>query len=199
MRRRASGTVFLVAVLGVALFGCADSDPQDAQVGADPTVAASPSPTASPPSPTASPPSPAATLTPEALFPVAEVLLAGPTGEPVPLVAHVARNRAARRQGLMGREDLQPGTGMVFLFPREHDGGFWMKDTLVPLSIAFFAHDGTVLAILDMDPCEADPCPVYNPGLTYRGALEVPQGYLADVGVEPGWRVEVPPELWPDL
>ena len=73
-----------------------------------------------------------------------------------------------------------------FLFEEALTGGFWMKNTLIPLSIAFADGDGTILRILDMEPCEADPCEIYDPGVTYSSALEVNQGAFASWGVEEG-------------
>jgi uncharacterized membrane protein (UPF0127 family) len=109
------------------------------------------------------------------------------TGERVVrLEVELAESPEERRRGLMGRESLAVDAGMLFLYSEDHRGGFWMKDTLIPLSIAFLDADGTVLAILDMDPCEADPCPSFDPGVEYRNALEVNQGAFAEWGVEPG-------------
>ena len=51
-----------------------------------------------------------------------------------------------------------------------------MKDTLIPLSVAFADADGEIVTILDMEPCKADPCPVYDPGAPYRTALEANKG-----------------------
>jgi uncharacterized protein len=64
-----------------------------------------------------------------------------------------------------------------------------MKDTRVPLSIAFVAADGRVVAIREMTPCTADPCPTYAPGATYRYAVELPAGAFAKAGVDNGDRV----------
>jgi uncharacterized membrane protein (UPF0127 family) len=86
----------------------------------------------------------------------------------------------------MQREFLPDDAGMLFLFEEETAGGFWMKNTLIPLSIAFVGGDGTILRILDMEPCEADPCEIYDPGVAYASALEVNQGAFADWGVEEG-------------
>jgi uncharacterized membrane protein (UPF0127 family) len=61
-----------------------------------------------------------------------------------------------------------------------------MKNTLIPLSIAFLDADGRILRILDMEPCEADPCPLYPPGVAYTSALEVNQGAFERWGVEVG-------------
>ncbi|MEX0658088.1 MAG: DUF192 domain-containing protein [Egibacteraceae bacterium] len=121
-----------------------------------------------------------------------------PDGVHVPKPVYVADTPDLRQQGLMGVEELPQEAGMLFMFPDDRTGGFWMRDTLIPLSIAFLAEDGTVLAILDMDPCEADPCPVHDPGVAYRAALEVNQGRFADLGLgEPGWRVAIPATLGP--
>jgi uncharacterized protein len=113
--------------------------------------------------------------------------------EEVVLDVYVADTWSLRRQGLMGWESLPPGTGMLFVFDRDTDNGFWMKDTLIPLTIAFADADGGVHTVLDMEPCEADPCPTYEPERPYRYALEVAQGAFDDLGLgsSPGWRLAV--------
>ena len=98
----------------------------------------------------------------------------------------IADSAAERERGLMGRTSLADDAGMVFLYPDDTTGGFWMKDTLIPLSIAFYDEDGTILRILDMEPCRAEPCEVYEPGVAYRGALEVNQGAFERWGVSEG-------------
>jgi uncharacterized membrane protein (UPF0127 family) len=117
----------------------------------------------------------------------------GPEGGEVVFLVEVAADPPARQRGLMGRTRLAADEGMLFSFPDDTDGGFWMKDTHIPLSIAFVAADGEVLRIMDMDPCEADPCPVYRPGVTYRYALEVNQGAFEPAG--PGWHLAIPDDL----
>jgi uncharacterized membrane protein (UPF0127 family) len=94
------------------------------------------------------------------------------------VVVHVevADSSAERAKGLMGRQELPEDAGMVFLFPEDSTSAFWMKDTLIPLSIAFYRADGRIVRILDMEPCPRDPCRVYDPHATYRGALEVNRG-----------------------
>ena len=86
--------------------------------------------------------------------------------------------------GLMHRESFPEDCGMVFLFMERRTGGFWMKNTLIPLSIAFFDESGEIKAILDMEPCKKDPCKIYDPGTAYSGALEVNQGKFDEWGVE---------------
>jgi hypothetical protein len=107
-------------------------------------------------------------------------------GEEVEVAVEIADTQEEREVGLMHRESLPENAGMIFLFEEEIAGGFWMKNTLIPLSIAFMGGDGTILRILDMEPCEADPCEIYDPGVPYESALEVNQGAFAGWGVEEG-------------
>ncbi len=75
---------------------------------------------------------------------------------------------------------------MVFRYPADGAGGFWMKNTLIPLSIAFYDARGRILRILDMEPCRRNPCPLYDPGVAYDGALEVNRGAFRRWGVQTG-------------
>ncbi len=114
------------------------------------------------------------------------VLIQTERGEEVEVAVEIADTQEEREVGLMNREFLPDDAGMIFLFEEEIAGGFWMKNTLIPLSIAFMGGDGTILRILDMEPCEADPCEIYDPGVSYQSALEVNQGAFASWGVEEG-------------
>ena len=107
-------------------------------------------------------------------------------GDSVLVDVEVADTPAERGRGLMFRRSLPPNAGMVFIYFEPHDGGFWMKNTYVPLSIAFFDRDGEILRILDMRPCRRDPCRIYDPGVAYWGALEVDRGAFDRWGVEVG-------------
>lgn len=102
----------------------------------------------------------------------------------------VARTSQARARGLMGRASLPEDGGMVFLFDDETRAAFWMKDTLIPLSILFWQGDGRIIDILDMSPCRADPCPVYRPSAPYVGAIEMNRGAFERLGVEVGDTLE---------
>ena len=110
---------------------------------------------------------------------------------PVRVDVEIADSDAERQVGLMNRESLPEDAGMLFVFEEDVDFGFWMKNTLIPLSIAFADAGGEIVRILDMEPCEADPCTVYEPEATYRTALEVNQGAFADWGVAEGDRLTV--------
>jgi uncharacterized membrane protein (UPF0127 family) len=103
----------------------------------------------------------------------------------------IAETYEAKVRGLMGRRSLPPENGMVFLAAEPTESGFWMKDTLIPLSIAFWDEDGRILAMLDMAPCESEPCPTYNPGVVWTHALEVNQGFFDEHGVELGDPVQL--------
>ena len=101
------------------------------------------------------------------------------------LHVRVAETQAERAAGLMHVMALAPDDGMAFVFDGPVTDRFWMKDTLIPLSIAFYDGRGRILRILDMAPCRADPCRAYDAGVAYRGALEVNRGAFRR------WRVGV--------
>jgi uncharacterized membrane protein (UPF0127 family) len=103
----------------------------------------------------------------------------------------IAETPDARARGLMGRTSLGPDAGMVFLFDEPTDGGFWMKDTLIPLSIAFWDARGRIVRVLDMAPCHEDPCPTFAPGTSYVGAVELNAGALDREHVAVGDHVEL--------
>jgi uncharacterized membrane protein (UPF0127 family) len=107
------------------------------------------------------------------------------------LQVEVAATPEARARGLMGRTELPADQGMAFVFGQPTTGRFWMKDTLIPLSIAFWDERNRVVAILDMQPCRADPCPTYGPDQPYVGAVEVNLGYFEGHGIEVGDHVEL--------
>ena len=95
----------------------------------------------------------------------------------------IADTQEKRNIGLMNRkefpEDIQ---GMLFVFDDKVRSGFWMKDTFIPLSIAFLGEDGRIQEIINMDPCpegaQNQDCPVYYPEQEYKCALEVEKGFF---------------------
>ena len=110
----------------------------------------------------------------------------------VRLKVELAADPSAWAQGLKGRTSLPRDRGMLFLFPKASADPFWMKDTLIPLSVAFADSGGRILRIMEMEPCREDPCPLYYPGVAYRQALEVNRGWFKEHNVVPGdrWRLE---------
>ncbi|MCJ7781048.1 MAG: DUF192 domain-containing protein [Acidimicrobiia bacterium] len=94
------------------------------------------------------------------------------------LTVAVADKPALRSRGLMGVTDLGGLDGMLFVFQSDTEGGFWMKNTLIALDIAFFDDGGGFVDRFTMEPCIEDPCPGYRPSGPYRYAVEAPAGDL---------------------
>jgi uncharacterized membrane protein (UPF0127 family) len=112
-----------------------------------------------------------------------EFLIARAGLEPVAIRAELARTAAQRSRGLMNRRSLQDGRGMLFVFDRDQILSFWMKNTLIPLSIAFITSDGRILEIRDMEPLDLTPV---SSSRSARYALEAPRGWFGRAGVRIG-------------
>jgi uncharacterized membrane protein (UPF0127 family) len=140
------------------------------------------------PGPSADPPA-TSPADPGAERPTVAYRLEPAAGAPMTVRLEVAADPAARARGLMGRREVPEGTGMVFLYPADVAESYWMKNTFVPLSIAFVAADGRVVSVSEMTPCKADPCPSYAPAGPYRYAVELAGGSFGAAGVGPGARV----------
>jgi uncharacterized membrane protein (UPF0127 family) len=109
------------------------------------------------------------------------------------ITAEVADDMTERATGLMFREKLAPDSGMLFVMPKPDRAGFWMKNTLIPLSIAYINSTGTILEIHDMKPHNEKPVASLFPTVAY--ALEMEQGWFSDAGVGPGDRIKGLPPL----
>ncbi|MBA3735333.1 MAG: DUF192 domain-containing protein [Actinobacteria bacterium] len=115
-----------------------------------------------------------------------------PTSErTVTVKVEIARTPAQLHAGLAGRRALAANAGMAFLWSGDIRRQFWMKNTSIPLSIAFWGKSGKILRILDMAPCLADPCKLYDPKVAFRGALEVNRGAFRRWRVRPGAVVTI--------
>lgn len=101
----------------------------------------------------------------------------------------VADNRGRRYRGLRGVGDLGDLAGMLFTWDAWSASVFTMEDTLIALDIAFLDRDGVVVEVLEMEPCEATPCPKYGITSVYWAALESPLGSL---GLQAGDEVGLP-------
>ena len=108
--------------------------------------------------------------------------------QPVEITVELARTDGERAQGLMFRKQLSDGQGMLFVFDRDQMLSFWMKNTLIPLSIAFIASDGHILEIKDMQPNDLNSV---KSSRSARYALEVPQGWFGRVNVKTGDVVKI--------
>jgi uncharacterized membrane protein (UPF0127 family) len=111
----------------------------------------------------------------------------------------LAANAAQRSRGLMQVTDPNLGgySGMLFRFDTDVDhvaNYFYMRNTPMPLSIAFLDAAGAVVSTADMAPCDdVAGCPEYHAAAPYRATIEVPQGRLASLGIEAGSTITDPP------
>ncbi len=104
--------------------------------------------------------------------------------------AEVARTPQQTQTGMMFRKEMAPHEGMLFVFDAPARRCFWMKNTLLPLSIAYIADDGRIVDVLDMQPLsEASHCS----SQPVRFALEMNQGWFAKRGIKPGFKLKGPP------
>ncbi|HZC83473.1 MAG TPA: DUF192 domain-containing protein [Rubrobacter sp.] len=129
------------------------------------------------------------TLAQEGLAPQAVMTITNSAGERVEVPVEIAATDAERERGLMGRTALAEDAGMLFVFDQEQQLSFWMKDTLIPLSIAYIDGGGRIVDIQDMQPLDETPHPSAEPA---RYALEVNQGFFAARGIQVGDRAELP-------
>jgi uncharacterized membrane protein (UPF0127 family) len=112
-------------------------------------------------------------------------------GEEVEVRVEIADTDPERQRGLMGRTALPEDQGMLFVFGGEQELSFWMRNTLIPLSIAYIDSEGRIVDIQDMEPLDDDP-PHYVSAEPARYALEVNQGFFEERGIEVGDRAELP-------
>jgi uncharacterized membrane protein (UPF0127 family) len=95
----------------------------------------------------------------------------------------VAKTPEERAKGLMGRKHLGQEEGMVFIFETEDYHAFWMKDTLIPLSIAFIDQEGRIVRITDMKPLTLE---THSPPKPVLYALEMKKGWFSANGIKVG-------------
>jgi uncharacterized membrane protein (UPF0127 family) len=106
--------------------------------------------------------------------------------------ALLALTAAQQNQGLMNRQDLAGYDGMLFEFSQPTTVPFYMKDTVINLSIAWFDAAGRYVSATDMPPCgSAAVCPLFYSAAPYTVAIEVAQGQLARIGVTPGSTLSI--------
>ncbi len=106
----------------------------------------------------------------------------------------IAATFTQRQVGLMNRQSLAEDAGMLFLFPNDIQYGFWMKNTYVPLDIAYIDSSGTVVQIFAAQPLDER---VLVPSSKYRYVLEVNQGWFTRHSLGVGAKVTLPPNLPP--
>ena len=106
--------------------------------------------------------------------------------------AEVARTDEQRAIGLMARKEMAPNAGMIFVFEQPAQQCFWMRNTLIPLSAAFVADDGTIVNIVEMQPLsDASHCSTKP----VRYVLEMNKGWFDKRGLKAGSKLRGGP--WP--
>jgi uncharacterized membrane protein (UPF0127 family) len=119
------------------------------------------------------------------------IVIANQAGADIPLTVELARTNEEQRMGLMFRKKLDDGEGMLFVYNRDQMLSFWMKNTIIPLSIAFISHDGRVIEIQDMRPQSLQSI---RSSRSVRYALEVPRGWFERAGITGGCAARMLPD-----
>jgi hypothetical protein len=109
----------------------------------------------------------------------------------VPLEAELAREERERQKGMMFRPHLAPDEAMLFIFDRDENLAFWMKNTYVDLDLAYIRSDGTIVQVERLKAHDLTSVYSREPA---RFALEVPPGWFEAHGIKVGDRVSIPPE-----
>lgn len=108
------------------------------------------------------------------------------------LHVEIAKTPAERERGLMFRKSMPDNHGMLFIFPTDQHLSFWMKNTEIPLAIAYISSDGTIREIYHMKPHSLE---AIQSDHSVRYALEVNDGEFARIGAKPGDKVSFPADL----
>jgi uncharacterized protein len=112
------------------------------------------------------------------------------------IAVEIAQTPAESERGLMYRSKLPDKQGMFFKYATPQDPkfvGFWMKNTLIALDVAFFDASGVIFDIVTLQPCTQNPCKVYQTTAPYVGALEVNAGFFSDVGMGLNAKIKLEP------
>jgi uncharacterized protein len=113
------------------------------------------------------------------------------------ITVEIARTNAESERGLMYRTKLPEKQGMYFIYDKPQDPnkvGFWMKNTLIPLDVAFFDANGVIFDIVTLQPCVTANCQIYTTKKIYAGTLEVNAGFFSDVGMGLNATIKLEPK-----
>lgn len=179
LREVARCAVVLVVGLVCSLAGC---DQEVSEGSAAPATVQ--------PRPSTRPATTVAAVTPQG-FERVQARVTAADGEVCELCVWLADQPELRRRGLMEVTDLGDGAAMAFVYPRPTTTTFWMRNTPLPLSIAFYDADGAFLDSFDMEPCATSTCPQYPTPPQFTVAVEVPQGRLDEFLMLPGSTLEL--------
>jgi len=104
----------------------------------------------------------------------------------------LAATEAQRAKGLMDRKNLDKNKGMLFIFDKEENYPFWMKNTLIPLDIIWIDGNGKIVFVADnVQPCKSLICPSVNPGVDAKYVLEINAGLSEKFGLKLGDEAEL--------
>jgi uncharacterized membrane protein (UPF0127 family) len=120
------------------------------------------------------------------------VVFRSPDNNGISLQLEIAKTQEERSKGLMFRETLNEGHGMLFIFDTNQYLSFWMKNTLIPLDILFFNNAGKFVSRTSMEPCITSECPSYPSGGPATYAVEVPKGDSRAATIGSGWMMLIP-------
>lgn len=115
-------------------------------------------------------------------LPVTKLTVGGKT-----IRAEIADEDHERTAGLMFRKDLAADAGMLFIMPQTGPASFWMRNTELPLTIAYIAPNGAIMDLHDLEPYNEQPVPSRFPQIAY--ALEMPRGWFTKNNIWPGERI----------
>lgn len=125
----------------------------------------------------------------DVVFQQMDITIVNSVGENITVDVEIAETSAQHRKGLSGRDSLDEGSGMLFVFSKDVTLSFWMKDTSIPLSIAFIDSDGIIIDIQEMEPYSRES---HAPQVPYRYALEVNRDFFTKNHVDIGDMVLIP-------
>lgn len=118
-----------------------------------------------------------------------ELVIFNENGENFTIVADLARTDEEKKKGLSERETLGENRGMLFVYEENVLLSFWMKDTSLPLSIAFISSEGRIIDIQDMEPFSQK---THKPNTHYKYALEVNQGFFENRNIGENDIIKIP-------
>jgi uncharacterized membrane protein (UPF0127 family) len=130
---------------------------------------------------------------PDSDLPRATVSVLPSSGAPLHIDVEIASTVPERQRGLMFRASMAENRGMLFVYSANTQGGYWMRNTLIPLTIAYIGADGRIQELRDGVPL--DDQNILTPAQPYRFVLEMNVGWFARHGVGIGDKLELPPGL----
>lgn len=122
------------------------------------------------------------------MLPRPSALVKNQNGDTILIRLEIASTEQQRETGLMFRRQLDPNTGMIFVWSQPILESFWMENTYIPLSVAFLSASGKIQETQDMAPLTTT---LHTPEAAYLYAVEVNQGYFADNDINPGDRMQL--------